>query len=234
MELNDKLDAFYKKGKLNYSEKKEFWKMVNEFKIKYERVPKEFADKLGIIKAKNAPWKLYSVKSGIILGIISFVLGIFAWFWWFNYFIFNQPVSLNMSDFSYWLGFISWIAFIFLIMEGLHELSHLIAAHFFNIKFNGWGIYKLQPTWDIEYSSYLQSSFNKRAITHLIGTPINFFQFLLHLIITTFLNFNFWILWIPFIAIYLELTWMGIKEGYGDVPRFLKELKRKKINRKNK
>ena len=140
----------------------------------------------------------------------------------------SQP--LTFSDLKYWIGLGIWIIIMFLAMEGAHELSHIIVAYFFKIKFNGWGIYKLQPTWDIEYSSYLQSSFNKRAITHLIGTPVNLFQYLLHLIITTYLNVNFWLLWIPFIVIYIELIRMGIKEGYGDLPRFLKELKRKKLH----
>ncbi|MBA7530669.1 hypothetical protein ES705_22878 [subsurface metagenome] len=230
--ISNKLDEFYKKQKLNVSEKKEFWKLVSEVKIKYNHVPKELADKFGTIKAKNTPWKLYSVKSGILLGIITFILGIIAWFWWFNYYIFERNTPLNIIDFSYWMGFLLWIAFIFLIMEGPHELSHIIVAYLCGIKFNGWGIYRFQPTWDIEYSSYLQSNFNKRAITHLIGTPINFFQFLFHLIYTTYLNFNFGLLWIPFLIIYIELIWMGIKEGYGDLPRFFKEIKRKKLHKK--
>ena len=225
------LDSFLKKKRLTTAEKKEFWKLVNDVKINYECVPKEIADKFGIIKAKNVPWKLYSVKSGILLGLITFIAGIIAWIWWFNFFIFSRNTQLNTNDSVYWIGFILWISLIFLIMEGPHELSHIIVAHLCKIKFNGWGIYRLQPTWDIEYSSYLQSSFNKRAMTHLIGTPINLFQFLLHLVITTWLNINFWLLWIPFIIIYLGLIWKGYSEGYGDVPRFIKELRRKKLHK---
>ena len=66
MDLIEKLNEYYDKGKLNSSEKKEFWLLVSNFKIKYEHVPKELADKFGRIKAKNTPWNLYSVRSGIL------------------------------------------------------------------------------------------------------------------------------------------------------------------------
>ncbi|MFX1312411.1 MAG: hypothetical protein ACFFHD_07340 [Promethearchaeota archaeon] len=232
MELIEKLNEFYDKDKLNSSEKKEFWLLVSSIKIKYEHVPKELAEIFGKIKSKITPWKLYSVQSGILLGIITLLLGIIAWIWWFSYYIITRSTSLNVFDIEYWTGFTLWIVFIFLIMEGPHELSHLFVAYLCKIKFNGWGIYKFQPTWDIEYSSYMQSSFNKRALTHLIGTPINLFQYLLHLIITTIFNIYFWLLWIPFLFIYAWLIWKGVKEGYGDLPRFYKELKRKKLHKK--
>ena len=232
IDLIEKLNIFYEKGKLNPSEKKEFWNLVSDFKVKFERVPKELAEKFGAIKAKNVPWNLYSVRSGILLGITTLLLGIIAWIWWFLYYIMARSIPLNVFDIEYWMGFILWIVFIFLIMEGPHELSHFFIAYLCKIKFNGWGSYKFQPTWDIEYSSYMQSSFNKRALTHLIGTPINLFQYLLHLIITTFLNGNFWLLWIPFLLIYTWLIWKGVKEGYGDLPRFYKEIKRKKLHEK--
>lgn len=228
MDTIEKLDEFYTKGKLNPIEKKEFWKLVSIFKIKYEHVPKELADKFGEIKARNTPWKLYSVRSGVLLGIITFIIGIFAWIWWFNYFIINQSGALTMFKIDFWIGYVLWIIFIFLIMEGPHEISHYIVAYACNIKFNGWGIYKFQPTWDIEYSSYMQSSFNKRAFTHLIGTPINLIQYLFFLLITTLMNIHFWTLWIPFLLIYSWLIWKGVKYGYGDWPRFIKELKMKK------
>ncbi len=231
MDLTEKLNEYYEKGRLNPNEKKEFWYLVSHFKIKYEHVPTELAEKFGAIKAKNTPWKLYSVRSGILLGFITLVLGIFVWFWWFEIFISNQKTPLNLTDFLFWEGIILWMLFIFLIMEGPHELSHLITAYICKIKFNGWGNYKLQPTWDIEYSSYMQSSFNKRALTHLIGTPINLFQYILFLVITIWLNVNFWILLIPFLLIYGWLIWKGIKEGYGDLPRFFKELKRKSLHK---
>ena len=232
MALNDKLDELHKKGQLSPDEKREFWKLVHEAKVKYEHVPKELAEKFGKIKAENSPWKLYSIRSGVLLGVSTFILGILAWIWWFDFFIFSRTAPLKPTGLLYWIGFILWVIFMFLIMEGPHELSHIIVARAFKIKFNGWGIYRLQPTLDIEYSSYLQSNFNKRAITHLIGMPINLIQYLLHLIITTFLNINFWLLWIPFIIIYFSLFWMGIREGYGDLPRFIKELKRKRIHKR--
>jgi len=155
MEFMSKLEEFYKKDKLSKIEKKEFWKLVAEAKIQYEHVPKEFAEKFGAIKAKNTPWTLFSVRSGILLSIITLICGIFAWLWWFNFFIFSQNTPLDFTNIVYWLGFLLWIVFIFLIMEGPHELSHIIVAYLCKIKFNGWGIYKFQPTWDIEYSSYL-------------------------------------------------------------------------------
>ncbi|MFX0093573.1 MAG: hypothetical protein ACFFBD_17610 [Candidatus Hodarchaeota archaeon] len=227
-----KLNQLYRTDKLGRLEKKEFWKLVSEAKIEYERVPVELAEKFGIIKARIMPWKLRSVKSGILLGITTFILGFIAWIWWFKHYIFNRIIPLDVVDFSYWIGFILWIVFIFLIMEGPHELSHLIVAQLFHIKFRGWGLYKLQPTWDIEYSSYLQASFNQRAIVHLIGTPVNLFQYLLHLTLTLFWNRNFWPLLIPFLIIYGNLIWMGIRQGYGDIPKFLKELKKKRLHRK--
>jgi len=231
MEINKKIDEFYQKEKLTPSEKKEFWKLVHEVKLKYEHVPRELADKFGIIKARNTPWKLHSNWSGVLLGIVTFVLGIFAWIWWFDFFILSRSSPLTISNFYFWIGCVLWMIFIFLIMEGPHELSHIIVAYVCKIKFSGWGLYRAQPTWDIEYSSYLQSSYNKRAITHLIGTPLNLFQYTLHLIITTWMNANFWLLWIPFILIYFWLIWCGVTQGYGDWPRFYKELKRKKLHR---
>ena len=227
MELENKLEELFSKGRLNPIDKKEFWKLVHEAKVRYNSVPKDLADEFGKIKAQNIPWRLYKLRSNIALSVITLLLGIVAWIYWFNMFIFNQAIPLNSSKSLYWTGFFLWMLFIFLIMLGPHELSHILIARLFKIKFNGWGIYRLQPTLDIEYSSYLKSTFNKRASLHLIGMPINLFQFLAHLIITTFLNINYWILWIPFTIIYSYLIVAGILEGYGDVPRCIKELKRK-------
>ncbi|MFX0140396.1 MAG: hypothetical protein ACFFDN_42550 [Candidatus Hodarchaeota archaeon] len=231
MELEEKLEELLSKGTLNPIEKREFWKLVHEAKVRYNSVPKELADKFGKIKAQNTPWKLYRLRSNIVLSVLTFLLGIVAWIWWFDMFIFSQAVPLSSSQLLFWIGFLLWMIFIFLIMLGPHELSHFIVAELFKIKFNGWGIYRLQPTLDIEYSSYLRSTFNKRALTHLIGMPINLFQFLAHLLITTFLNNNYWILWIPFTVIYSFLIIVGLVGGYGDVPRCIKELKRKKIHK---
>ena len=106
MELKDKLEEYYRKGKLDPSEKKEFWKLVSEVKIKYGKVPKELADKFGTIKANNRPWKLYSVRSGILLGAITFILGIFSWFWWFFFFLlcfFKTFNTLSFPEVAYTL-----------------------------------------------------------------------------------------------------------------------------------
>ena len=232
MELEKEVEDLLSKEKLNPIEKKEFWKLVHEAKVRYNSVPKELADKFGKIKARNAPWRLYRVRSNIVISVLAFLLGVVGWIWWLDMFIFSQAVPLNTSQLLFWIGFLLWMVFILLIMLGPHELSHIIVAKLFNINFNGWGIYRLQPTLDIEYSSYLGSTFGKRALLHLIGMPINLFQFLAHLIITTFLNNNYWILWIPFTVIYSFLIIVGIVGGYGDVPRCVKELKRNKEYKK--
>ena len=232
MELENRLEELLNKGKLNPIEKKEFWKLVHEVKVRYNSVPKNLAEKFGKIKAQNIPWRLYKMWSNILLSVITLLVGIIAWIWWFDYFIFSQIIPLNSSILLFWHGFFLWILFIFLIMLGPHELSHLLIARLFKIDFNGWGIYRFQPTLDIEYSSYLMSSYNKRALLHIIGMPINLIQFLAHLIITIYLNINYWILWIPFTVIYSYLIIAGVMEGYGDVPRCIKEMKRKKEHKK--
>ena len=228
MELENKLEELFNKGKLDPIEKKEFWKLVHEAKVRYNSVPKDLAEKFGKIKAQNTPWRLYKVRSNILLSVITLLVGIIAWIWWFDFFIFSQSIPLNPSKLLFWIGLFLWILFIFLIMLGPHELSHILIARLFKIKFNGWGMYRFQPTLDIEYSSYLRSNFNKRALIHIIGMPINLIQFLAHLIITTYLNINYWILWIPFTVIYSSLIIAGAVVGYGDLPRCIKELKRKK------
>ncbi len=231
MELEDKLDGFLNKGKLSPNEKKEFWKLVHEAKVKYNSVPERVAEKFGNIKAQNTPWRLYKMWSNTLLSVGTLLIGIIAWMWWFDFFILSQSIPLNRSKQLFWIGFFLWILFIFLIMLGPHELSHLLIAKLFKIRFNGWGIYRFQPTLDIEYSSYLRSNFNRRALLHLIGTPVNLIQFLAHLIITTCLNINYWILWLPFTIIYSYLLIAGAVEGYGDIPRCIKELKRKKLHK---
>ena len=229
MNFEAKIDEFYQKIKLTSKEKKEFWKLVHEVKIMYNSVPKNLADKFGKIKASNTPWKLYSVRSGVIKSIITLTLGIMAWIWWCNEYIFMMSPPLTFSDSKYWIGLGIWIVIMFLAMEGTHELSHIIFAYSCKIKFNGWGSYKLSPTWDIEYSSYLQSTFNKRAWLHLIGALVNIIQYLAHLIITILLNINFILLLIPIVLVYLWTIWKGITEHYGDIPRFIKEIRRKRL-----
>ena len=164
MELEDKLEELSNKEELNPVEKREFWKLVHKAKVRYNSVPKELADKFGKIKVQNTPWKLYRLRSNILLSVFTFLLGIVAWIWWFDLFIFSQSIPLNSSKQLFWIGFFLWILFIFLIMLGPHELSHFLIAKLFKIKFNGWGMYRFQPTLDIEYSSYLMSSSTSESL----------------------------------------------------------------------
>ena len=97
MELENVLEELLNKEKLNPFEKREFWKLVHEAKVRYNSVPKDLADKFGKIKAQNTPWRLYNLRSNILLSIITLLFGIIAWIWWFDMFIFSQSIPLNSS-----------------------------------------------------------------------------------------------------------------------------------------
>ena len=135
MELENKLEDLLNKEKLNPIEKREFWKLVHEAKVRHNSVPEELAEKFGKIKAQNTPWRLYQLRSNIILSVLTLLLGIGAWIWWFDMFIFSQAIPLNSSKLLFWMGFLLWMLFIFLIMLGPHELSHIIIAKLFKINF---------------------------------------------------------------------------------------------------
>jgi hypothetical protein len=149
------------------SEKKKFYKAVEEIKVKAIKSDEilDVVNDIRTILVNNWRPKQHSILSGIILWVGLISLGSLI------IYLRDIPFLLTNSIWSIVLSiillFIGW----FLINLGVHNFGHYIAGRIVGIKYNAWVKFHIIGQWALilDYKSYLKASFNKRQVVHISG-----------------------------------------------------------------
>ncbi|WP_455278137.1 hypothetical protein [[Eubacterium] cellulosolvens] len=195
-QVSDLYDRVMRNG-FDLTNRKDFWHLVSQAKIEFNQVPSPIADMLGelrciMVKSKRWPfvrtfflWFILPIFLGIISILVWFIIGRFGEIYSLSESFSRDYLIVNLGLLKLFLWGFGWT----LVTDRSHTVAHVIIGSLFRIKFRSmisarWMNSRIPVILEMDYKTYLKTSFVKREIMHISGTIVPFFIVVIWFLIT--------------------------------------------------